>query len=432
MDSPTIGKNCVRIVLAIAASQHWIIKSTDIKSAFLQGQPIERDVYLKPPKEACTESGHIWKLRRCLYGLNDAARQFYVTLASELIKLGGIKSKLDPSLFSFSSEKGLIGVLVSHIDDFLHAGDKSFDKIIDKLCERFSAGSREQIEFLYTGYQLKQSPDFSIHMDQNSYLKNVQVDCIPQVRLTQKCSKLSEEELKTYRKYLGTLGWVVQGTRPELAFSLLASSTKTKGATIADLQQVTKTVIKAQSTELKILFPDLGDPIKDSWRILCFADASYANLSEGTGSSAGYIIFLVGKENRSCPLTWKSNKIKRVCRSTAAAEGMSLSQALEEAMFNRNLLCEVLGIPSKNIQVIGITDHEGLQGNICSALKPKVDDLRLRQEIAIMREHLQYSEVAQVKLCSTQCQLADCLTKKGAAAYNLLSVLEEGKLPSSF
>ena len=155
VDSPTIGKNCVRIVLAIAASKHWKIQSTDIKSAFLQGQPIERDVYLLPPKEANTKKGYIWKLRRYLYGLNDAARQFYVTLAEELVKLGGVKSKMDPSLFSFYSESRLIGILVSHIDDFLHAGDSFFDTIMEKLCERFSAGSRDQIEFKYTGYQLR-------------------------------------------------------------------------------------------------------------------------------------------------------------------------------------------------------------------------------------------------------------------------------------
>ena len=143
-------------------------------------------------------------------------------------------------------------------------------------------------------------------------------------------------------------------------------------------------------------------------------------------------MFLVGVDNKVCPLSWRSNKIRRVCRSTASAEGMSLSQGLEEAIYNRNLLCDTLKLPKKAILVQGITDHEGLQGNICNALKPKVDDLRLRQEIAIMREYLQFGEVDQVKLCSTQQQLADCLTKKGANRQKLVMVLEEGILPQGF
>lgn len=431
VDSPTIGKNCVRMLLAIAASKHWNIGSTDIKSAFLQGQLLEREVFLLPPKESNTGNGFVWKLRRCLYGLNDAARQFYVTLAEELEKLGAVKSKLDPSLFSFYSDKGLRGILVSHIDDFLHAGDSDFEQtVIKKLCDRFSAGSRETREFKYTGYHLKQNSDHSIYMDQNHYLKNVTTDNVTTSRLAQKAEKLSDGEISLYRKNLGILGWVVQGTRPELSFSLLESSTNTKHATVGDLQQLIKIVRNAKDTETKILFPDLGDP--RSWRIVVFTDASYANLNEGTGSCGGYVVFLVGVDNKVCPLSWRSNKIRRVCRSTASAEGMSLSQGLEEAIYNRNLLCDTLKLPKKAILVQGITDHEGLQGNICNALKPKVDDLRLRQEIAIMREYLQFGEVDQVKLCSTQQQLADCLTKKGANRQKLVMVLEEGILPQGF
>ena len=71
----------------------------DIKSAFLQGQCIDRDVFLKPPRESDTPQGQVWKLRRCLYGLNDAARQFYNSLSKELIQIGCRRSDLDPALF---------------------------------------------------------------------------------------------------------------------------------------------------------------------------------------------------------------------------------------------------------------------------------------------------------------------------------------------
>ena len=76
-DSPTVGKSVMRLLLVIAASKHWTVKTTDIKSAFLQGRRIDREVYITPPKEAEVERGKLWKLKRCLYGLNDAARHFY-------------------------------------------------------------------------------------------------------------------------------------------------------------------------------------------------------------------------------------------------------------------------------------------------------------------------------------------------------------------
>ena len=54
-DSPTCYKENFRLFLTIIVSHKWKIKSLDIKSAFLQGQPIKREIFLKPPKEAGTD-----------------------------------------------------------------------------------------------------------------------------------------------------------------------------------------------------------------------------------------------------------------------------------------------------------------------------------------------------------------------------------------
>ena len=40
----------------------WLLETTDIKSAFLQGDTINREVYVKPPREAKLEKGFLWKL----------------------------------------------------------------------------------------------------------------------------------------------------------------------------------------------------------------------------------------------------------------------------------------------------------------------------------------------------------------------------------
>ena len=52
-----------------------------MKAAFLQGYSIERDLYLKPPKEAGTLN--LWKLKKTVYGLCDAPRSWYLNTISE-------------------------------------------------------------------------------------------------------------------------------------------------------------------------------------------------------------------------------------------------------------------------------------------------------------------------------------------------------------
>ena len=60
-DSPTCSREGIRITLAAIACNGWKLKSLDIKTAFLQGKPMEREVYLKPTKEANSEN--LWLLK---------------------------------------------------------------------------------------------------------------------------------------------------------------------------------------------------------------------------------------------------------------------------------------------------------------------------------------------------------------------------------
>ena len=82
-DSPTCSRESVRLALSIAATKKWRIYTADVKSAYLQGDLIERELYLMPPQEYFT--GKVWRLRKTVYGLCDAARSWYERVRSELM-----------------------------------------------------------------------------------------------------------------------------------------------------------------------------------------------------------------------------------------------------------------------------------------------------------------------------------------------------------
>ena len=50
-DSPTCCKENFRFILSLVITKNWKINSLDIKSAFPQGHPVSRDIFVKPPKE---------------------------------------------------------------------------------------------------------------------------------------------------------------------------------------------------------------------------------------------------------------------------------------------------------------------------------------------------------------------------------------------
>ena len=426
VDSPTVGKSMVRLILSMAASFKWNVKTTDIKSAFLQGLPLEREVYLIPPPEAKVDKGYIWKLKKCLYGLSDAARRFYDSVVQELVKCGCEKSSFDPSFFMFRDVHGnLIGVIAAHIDDFLHAGTAEFEvRVIQKLCIRFLAGKQKDSHFKYVGYQITQLSS-GILMDQNQYVENIEVRNLSAERESQKNDLLSTSEMTGYRAMVGSLNWVVQGTRPDLAFMMTELSTKFRNAKISDYLTVKKVLVKAKTAKCEVFFPYLGSP-KD-WIIAVCADASHGNLNGGVDSSMGYVVFIVNPQHHSSPSSWRSGKVKRVVRSTIAAETLAMIEGLEDGIYLQHSMKELLGV---EIPIVGYTDNQGQE----LALKSTklTDDRRLRIDIAGIKEMLKNGLVREIRICSTGDQLADCLTKKTADNRKLLHCLQNGVFDLEF
>ena len=87
------------------------------------------------------------------------------------------------------------------------------------------------------------------------------------------------------------------------------------------------------------------------------------------------IIMVVGKEKK-CVLAWVSKKIKRVVRSTLAAEMLNLAEALEHAVYLRHIMMELLGL-TENIGIHGIVDNQSIVDALHST--KAVDDKRRRQ-----------------------------------------------------
>ena len=56
-DSPTAAKDSMKMFLTITANEGFSMKSLDVTSAFLQGSPLEQDVFVAPPEER--EQAHL-------------------------------------------------------------------------------------------------------------------------------------------------------------------------------------------------------------------------------------------------------------------------------------------------------------------------------------------------------------------------------------
>ena len=166
-DSPTVSKQALRVAIAVTVAKGWKICSVDAKSAFLQGTNIEREVFVKPPKEFKRKFGKaLWRLRKVLYGLKDAPRAWYVRVDQFLKSLGCKAVTVEPALYYFAIEDRLEGVIATHVDDFYMAGTERFHRqVVSKLMSEFVVGELKTKKFVFCGWNLEQKEDGSIKID---------------------------------------------------------------------------------------------------------------------------------------------------------------------------------------------------------------------------------------------------------------------------
>ena len=113
---------------AVAANEGFKLRSIDIRAAFLQAKCLDREVYMEPPKDVKKE-GKIWKLKKPLYGLNDASRKFWLKVR-EVYDECRLKILDGDEVFNYRHLKNgdLEGMISSHVDDFILAGSDAFWK----------------------------------------------------------------------------------------------------------------------------------------------------------------------------------------------------------------------------------------------------------------------------------------------------------------
>ena len=420
--SPTISKQTFRTFLAISSSLGYEIKTTDIKSAFLQTNRLKREVFIKPPKEAKVTRGRIWKLKTALYGLNDAALQFFLTVRQLLVDLKMEQSKIDPALFFYRRNGKLLGSICLHVDDFLHAGNEQFEKaIMERVCKRFKAGKQEAKFFKYVGFEIAQNIE-GVKINQDNYVENLVIPKMSAERYGEKDQPLKEEECTLLRALVGALNWVSKGTRPDISFEVIDTSMKLQKPNVSDLKKAVKAAVKTKSSTSSLTLPLLGNP--ETWSIKVFTDASRANLCDKVSSARGYLVFLMGEQKRSALLNWESNKIQRVVKATLSAEALALCDGLSNAILIRRLLQEYLGMNKNSIPIEAYTDNKSLHQAVHSTTAVRDDLLIL--DIAVIKEFIQKQEVQGIHWIPGTKQLADCLTKRTASSLNLQKIMQAG------
>jgi hypothetical protein len=412
-DSPTCTKESLRIVFTVAATENWKIQSLDISSAFLQGNQIQREVYILPPKDVRSD-GVVWKLNRCIYGLNDAPRAWYEKVKSEMILLGAMVSKYDHSLFVWHNNCQLIGILVTHVDDFTFAGTKDWDdRVVGHLRRKFQISAYHSMSFKYIGLAVTQT-DEEIMIEQKKYVSEIKPIELSQIRRKDLNEPLSMEEKKALKVLSGQMMWVTNHTRPDMSFEACVMSNAGSKARVRNVLEANKAVMKLKRKDLSLKF--CGMTNTKQIELECYADATHASLEDGSSQGA-YIVAVKGKLGL-IPLSWQSKKLHRITKSPLASEASAVCEGADATYLIAATMKEVY--PQTDVKVVCKTDSKSLFDNLKTT---KVNaDKRLRVDMSRLKE-MAIEEEVKFQWIEGRIQLADALTKRGASTDLLVEAL---------
>ena len=150
--STVVKSSTIRLVLIVAAAHDYNLTQIDIRQAYLQAELTEDLYMIVPPGiPAFDERGRplVCKLRRTLYGLKQAGREWGMLFSAFLVSWGFVRSTIDTCLFTYTKGSHILWILV-YVDDCLILENDSAlrSRFVADLGKRFPVDDRGELEWL--------------------------------------------------------------------------------------------------------------------------------------------------------------------------------------------------------------------------------------------------------------------------------------------
>ncbi|GKB26550.1 putative ribonuclease H-like domain-containing protein, partial [Tanacetum coccineum] len=277
----------IRLFLAYASFMGFMVYQMDVKSAFLYGR-IKEEVYVCQPLgfEDPDYPDKVYKVVKALYGLHQALRAWYETLAKYLLDNGFHKGKIDQTLF-IKKQKGDILLVQVYVDDIIFGSTKK------ELCTEFE-------KLMHDKFQMSS-------MGELTFFLGLQV-----------------------KSMIGSLMYLTS-SRPDIMFAVCACARFQVTPKVSHLH-VVKRIFRYLKGQPKL---GLWYPRDSSFDLVAYSDSDYAGASLDRKSTTGGCQFL------GCRLiSWQCKKQTVVATSSTKAEYVAAASCCGQVLWIQNQMLD--------------------------------------------------------------------------------------------
>ena len=388
--SPVISRQLLFMLLHWSCQPGWKRFSFDISAAFCKVEMKDRDLYAELDHHVW--KNHPWKrfarLGRVIYGLKQAAREFFLVLRELLcnanfthndetmLKFEG--SNYDGGIYSMVNSNGeVIALLACHVDDILGVSmaEGIRQQLAEVLMDRFGKITEDDATN-FCGLMIEDINDTTIKISQPAYLEQLgstlnwdeelkDVTNINNWKIMPWDSNSTLEfglseikvSIKKYQTAIGELLYAVQ-TKPEINPMLAYLSSLQTDPRHDDWQKVLRLMVYLKNTCTEgIIFsaPQLHDATgKPFIHATCDSSIKLNTRYGHTGITVGF-----GYNNP--PFTTVSKRQQLITNSSAEAEMVGFNMASALVVWLRNCLTFIFRVKAEEPTII--------EGDCLSAIK---------------------------------------------------------------
>ena len=417
--SPVSKKDSLRIILALVAHLDLELQQMDVKTTFVNGD-LEEEVYMKQPEGFSSREGEhlVCKLKKSIYGLKQASRQWYYKFHGVITSFGFIENPMDQCIYQkVSGSKTCF--LVLYVDDILLAtNDKGMMHGVKQfLSKNFDMKDMGEASYVI-GIKIHRDRSRGIlGLSQETYINKIlerfrMKDCSPSVAPIMKGDKLSlnqcpkndleNESMKNipYASVVGSLLYAQVCTRPDIAYAVGVLGRYQSNPGVDHWRAAKKVMRYLQGTKDYMLMYRQTDNLD----LVGYSDVDFAGCVDSRISTSGYIFIMAGGA-----FSWRSVKQTLIATSTMEAEFVYCFQATSQGVWLKSFISGLRVMDSISRPLKIFCDNSAavfLAKNNKSGSRSKHIDIKY---LAI-REHVKEKKVV-IEHISTELMIADPLTK---------------------
>jgi len=331
----------------------------DVVAAFLYGE-LEEEIYMTMPKgytkylhkkgiTKYSEKDNCLKLQKSIYGLVQAARQWWKRFKTVLENIGFKACQSDCCLFVRTEKDNKLTIILLYVDDGVVFGlRETINEVLNAIAKEFEIKRMGQMK-KYLGFELeilKNSKELFITQPKSiSKIKEnfgslltgreakiPAAPCTNVLRPIKGDELVSEEEQKQFRSGVGMLLFLIKHSRPDIANPVRELSKVLDGASPLHFKymiRVMKYVMETKDYGLHIK-PNF---INNVFKLVGKADSDFCGDRETRISVYGYVLYFC-----DAPISWRSKSGKSVTLSSTEAEYFALSELAKEILFVKQIL----------------------------------------------------------------------------------------------